>query len=250
MRTLTTILTIIIFTSCNQQSKNDEQTKTPVKKEVDAKTQTIQTEFGGNWVNKKYVDKLLKTKSPKESQDIAPMTMLMLPKQTNQLATIIWGFHEGTSGTVKELNGKFGIQSGTDAQFELTFKIENNLLKTEKDEFVRIQESTDPNNDDIVEQLLFKGKYELDGQEVEFTHDGRVLGLDSITYYTVLIDYYDAGMQVDQLRLGKDFENSSLYGFEFDQNTLKIYQLDCVTREDDYCVVVQNGQEIFKMIRK
>jgi len=236
--------------SCNQRADNREQIDRQDLTDTVLTSETIPTDFGGNWVNKKYVDKLKETKSPKASQDIVPITMLMLPKETNQKATIIWGFHEGTSGTVKQHNGQFGIQTGTENEFELTFKLEDNLLKTEKDEFVKIKYSDDGHTYDIIEQLLFAGKYDLEGKQVEFTYDGKVKGLDTIAEYTVIIDYYDAGMQVDQLYLGAGYDNHKRYGFQFKQDTLIIYQLDCVQREDDYCVVVANGQELFKMTKK
>lgn len=257
MRIPTILLALILLASCNDKPKSTEQTVPENKKETTVtKIKPAEplkrdaSDFGGIWVNKKYVDKLLASKSPKKSQDVTPITMLILPNNLNQEATVIWGFHEGTTGKVVKKNGTYEILSEESGEPGQTFQLEKDRIKTKKDEFIKIKVTGGKNDYNVVEQLLFAGKYEIDGKQVEFTPNGKVTGLDSFSYYSVLIDYYDAGMQVDQIRLGKSFENSKLFGFEFTKNKLTIYELKCVKSAGDHCEVVKNGKKLYKLIKK
>lgn len=257
-RLVSVLLSITILLSCNDKPKEtrdapvEKKTETTVKKtKITEPVKQITTDFGGIWVNKKYVDKLLSTKSPKKSQDVVPITMMVLPKVINKEATIIYGFHEGAKGKVVKSKEGYEIQSNESEEPAQPFKLENNRIKTKKDEFIRIKDYSEKNNYKIAEQLLFVGKYDLDGKTIEFTADGKVKGLDNFSYYSVLIDYYDSGMQVDQLRLGKSFDNSKLYGFDFKRDHLIIYDLKCAKKsENGLCEVVKFGKKLYKLRKK
>lgn len=242
----------IVFAGCNEKQKKQETT--PEKKTVESPrtnkkvgdTQIEKTSFGGNWINKKYMDRLLATKSPKKSQDVAVVTMLILPDNFKQNATMVLSFHEGITGKIIPKGDSFEIQSPESDVPPTTFQLKNGRIKTGKDEFIKLK-THNATNYNVAEQLLFAGKYEMDGKQIEFTSNGKVSGLDTFTYYSVPIDYYDAGMQVDQIRLGKSRENSKLYGFSFKKNNLSIYELKCLNSVGDFCDVVKNGKRLYKL---
>lgn len=246
---ITLVLILITLISCNQKSNNTQEKNVhEINKKTTASTKPDKN-FKGNWVNKKYVDELIKTKSPKTSQDITPMSMIIIPENFNKKATIIWGFHEGDSKIIDDNNGQVKIRFAENKESELILIDEKNL-KIDNKQFIKLKESENQVNYNIVEELIFAGKYDLNGQEVEFTYDGKVKGLKDIEYYMVFIDYQDVGMQVNQLLLGTDFNNSESYGFEFNQDQLIIYQLNCVTMEQEECIIVENGEEKFKLTKK
>ena len=257
IKILVAILTIIVLASCDEKKNKKVQTESVNKTETTkAKTKPVETKkavatsFSGIWVSKKYVNKLLATKSPKESQDVTSITMMNLPNAINKEATIIIEFHEGGTGKVVEKNGGYEIQPKKGGGSSQAFKLDKGIIKTSNDEFVKLKFSSNKSDYKVAEQLLFAGKYDLKGKQVEFTPNGKVIGLDSFTYYSVLIDYYDAGMQVDQLRLGKSYEDSKLYGFKFKKNKLIIYELKCLDQDGKYCNVVKNGKRLYKLEKK
>ena len=244
---------IIAFMGCNEKQKTQEDTtpertvEIPKAKKKPNGSRSATTSFGGNWINKKYVDRLMATKSPKKSQDAASITMLVLPDNFDENATIVLDFHEGIKGNVVKKDNFFQIESPDHVGTAASFQFKDGRIKTKTDEFIKLNTNRGKNDPKVAEQLLFAGKYDLDGKQVEFTPNGKVSGLGTFSYYSVLIDYYDAGMQVDQIRLGKSFENSKLYGFVFKKNKLSIYELKCVDSSGAQCSVVKNGKRLYRL---
>ncbi|QAA81094.1 hypothetical protein EI546_04840 [Aequorivita sp. H23M31] len=254
LKKLPILLSIIILASCNENHKKNDvtieespvETRTPSEPAENNETRTIP--FGGVWVNKKYVDKLMSTKSPKKSQDVVPITLMLFPTQLNKEVEVVMGFHEGTTAKITGGNGEYKIKFQEEPAQTIDFK--NGSIRTKNNEFIKLKSFGSKNDYKIVEQLLFAGKYDLNGKEVEFTPSGKIIGLAPFSNYSVLIDYYDAGMQVDQLRLGKSAAESELYGFAFKKNQLIIYELKCLEPEGQYCNVVKNGKKIYLLTRK
>ena len=253
---LSAAIVVILLGSCKENSKEKElvepdntpKTETPVKDEKTLdEVKATATGFGGIWINRKYVDRLLTTQSPKKSQDITPITMLVLPDDYKKDATIILGFHEGATGKVVKKDDLYQINYADSNEPPFTFSIDKRGIKSKKDEFVKLKSSGIKNDFRIAEQLLFAGKYNLEGKQVEFSTTGKVTGLDAFSYYSVIIDYYDAGMQVDQIRLGKNAEESKLYGFTFKHDTLTIYELKCIDGDEDFCDIVKLGKKLYTL---
>lgn len=252
-------LAVILLVSCNENLKekesveleNSPKIEVPTKNEnpVEAVKSTA-TGFGGIYVNKKYVDRLLSTQSPKKAQDVTPVTMIVLPDDFKKDATIILGFHEGIMGKILMKDGGYLIPYENSKETSFTFNFENQVLKSKKDEFLKLKTNGNKNDFKVAEQILFAGTYNMAGKRVEFTSNGKITGLDLFSYYSVIIDYYDAGMQVDKIRLGKNAEESKLYGFAFKHDTLTIYELKCLEGDDDFCEVVKNGKKLFQMTKK
>lgn len=80
----------------------------------------------------------------------------------------------------------------------------------------------------ILEQILFAGKYSLNGKPVELKENGQLTGLQDYTFYIPIIDYNDAAMQVNQIYLKKDSKSPEYFGFKFEEDTLNIYNLNCI----------------------
>lgn len=102
----------------------------------------------------------------------------------------------------------------------------------------------------ILEEILFKGHYEnAEGEVVEFRKDGHVNGLGTYTSYEPVIDYFDAGMQVDQVGMYTASDELEWLGFQFRSDTLELYELDCLTFDStmDRCVEVAFGRLMHQM---
>jgi hypothetical protein len=239
-------IAVLALTSCAPQSENtNEQAEMPPAGQLTEG----ETGLEGNWINKKYADELAKTGSPRASQTAADLSMLVFPRELKNIAIIIWNFHEGTNSVVKQLDkNSFAFQPHA-GDPNKTIMLENDIIKTGDDEFIRLSEIPAKRDYYVAEQLLFAGKYDLNGKPVEFTKDGRIIGIDGFTYYSVVLDYNDAAMDVDQVRLGTAIENSKSYGFTFSGKTLTIYELKCVQTEDGKCMSVANGKELYKLVK-
>lgn len=256
---LSAAILVLLLGSCKENLKENEvidhdtppKTETPIKDDKPLETvKPASTGFGGIWLNRKYVDRLIATQSPKKSQDITPITMLVLPDDFNKEATVIISFHEGATGKVFKKDKGYQINYADSNEPPFSFDLDKRGIKSENDEFVKLKSSGNKNDFRIADQLLFAGKYDLNGKQVEFSTNGKVTGLDAFSYYSVLIDYYDAGMQVDQIRLGKNAEESKLYGFTFKNDTLSIYELKCVDGDADFCDVVKLGKKLYQLKKK
>ena len=66
---------------------------------------------------------------------------------------------------------------------------------------------------------------------------------ESTKYYKPLIDYFDAGLQIDQVGFGETAEKMEYFGFKFKRNKLELYKLKCDAYDevDNRCVEVSYG---------
>jgi|DEB0MinimDraft_10_1074344.scaffolds.fasta_scaffold04220_5 hypothetical protein len=246
MNRASVLLACFVTLSCSNPTTGERSSGSERAVLVDA----VPTGFGGTWVSKKYVDQLLATKSPKKSQSATEITIMVMPESTQNEAILIANFHEGISEFLVEKEGIFGFQREENGTLEGKFKLQKGRLKTDSDVFIKIDANPESNQYLVAEQLLFAGKYELDGREIVLTRDGKVVGIDSISHYAVFTDYFDAGMQVDQIQLWNSQDDGRSYGFQFEHDTLSIYLLECTVKEDGFCVVVQNGPRLFQLVKK
>ena len=76
--------------------------------------------------------------------------------------------------------------------------------------------------------------------------------MDNFKYYRPEIDYYDAGMDIDQVGLGNSQNELEWFGFKFKKDTLELYKLNCLTFDsaENRCVEVDYGQLSYKLWRK
>lgn len=247
LKLFTAACALLAIAGCTQEPQNtNEQSDIPW---INSQFAENPTGLEGNWINKKYADELRKTGSPKASQQAVSMSMLVFPRELKNIAIIIWNFHEGTNSMIKQQNSNsFEFQPQRGGSFQ-AIRIDNGILKTGDNEFIRLQEIPAKRDYYVGEQLLFAGKYDFNGKPIEFTKDGRIIGLDAFTFYSVELDYAGSALDVDQVRLGTSVENSKPYGFAFSNNILTIYELKCIQSEGKECMKVSNGKELYKLVK-
>lgn len=244
------LITGLLF-SCNL---NNNQNNNIYKS--DFKKFDTSISFSGHWLSENYYNDILKNKSPRKSQ--MGSQFITIPDKTLKDVIVIYNFHEGRSNLCILKNGNHYElwERNNDSIIKNEANIEIisiNKIKIGNDYFVKINPIENKTNPLILEEILFKGNYISDkGVKVEFTNDGKIKGLSDFKFYYPLIDYFDAGLQVDQVELGINEKDIVRYGFKFNNDTLKIYDLFCVTNDPttNTCLDVKFGKLKFELIKK
>ena len=213
-RKILIILTLMLSISC---SSNDK---------------TIS--FAGSWICEDYFKNINEFKSPMKAQDGS--MFIFISDTALKEAMMIYNFHEGAPQSLDS------IQFLSPTKIKLAGKtfLKINPIQIEYGSYR------------ILEEILFKGSYtNAEGKNVEFKNNGQVEGLDNFHFYSPSIDYFDAGMQVDQVQFGTSEKELSPFGFKFNKDTLELYKLNCLTFDstDKRCVEVENGQLAYKLWR-
>lgn len=209
--------------------------------------------FAGYWLSEDYYEGIMEHHSPKKAQDESQF--IIIPGRTLQQLIIIYNFHEGGAFLKILKHGPnyevWEVQD--DSLTQMLYPVElisSTKIKLKGKTFVKIDLQHERK---ILEALLFKGQYSnAAGKTIEFKANGQVLGLDPFSYYEPVIDYYDAGMQVDQVGLGHSEKDLEWYGFKFNTDTLELYKLKCLEFDSagNNCVEVEFGALAQKMWRK
>jgi hypothetical protein len=214
--------------------------------------------YAGHWLNKTYYNLIMKDKSPRDAQEKVENSFIRIPAYTNDTTVMIYGFHESGPDIVvvqKPQETELWEVQG-DSLDRMAFKvneIDQNTLLIGTDTFIRINPVQTKYTPLILEEILFKGKYQLKGGgEVEFKNSGEVTGLGKYKYYQVLIDYLDAGLDVDQVGLGVNPDSLDYYGFKMKDNSLELFHLKCLAKDDvdERCQQVAFGKSAYKLTRK
>ena len=245
---LTIAMIISLSSTCRQQ-------KSVPTTSIDFKTYDTTLSFSGYWLTEKYIKDIRKNKSPKLAQDGSEY--IYIPDRTLKKTMMIYNFHEGGEFlTVLKNETSYVIEIISPREIKIGDK---NFVKIHpiigKDIFSVSRE----NQPLILEEILFKGNYiTADGKNVEFKNDGNLISLDNYHYYVPVDDYYDEGMQVDQIGLTHS-DNDSIkwkdlewFGFKFNEDTLALYKLNCVAFDStsQNCGIVEYGDLIYKLFRK
>lgn len=256
-------LFMLLLASCS--SSENEQKKAPVPAQVPAPAVTptdtpldTAVYFSGVWVNELYVRKLTATKSPRASQDAAEVSCITIPRRTLQTTRFVYGFHDGRSDMeVVKKGDQYLLHPQTDDKTPLKSieLVTPDKMKVGKDVFIKVAPGKVAEQADlgILNSLLFQGAYTTDlGKTVTFTPDGQVQGLEHFTTYSPMIDYGDAGLDVDQLILSAPGKKEESFAFKFDKNTLLIYRLKCVEFDNvnKRCNVVDFGDLLYRLQKK
>lgn len=252
MTTVKIIIIILIIDalfSCSSTNKKTEPTS-----DTQFKDTTIS--FSGYWLCKDYFESINNFKSPKKAQDNSQF--IYVPERTLKQTMMISNFHEGGPLlTILSNAGQYelwGIQD--DSLTQRLSKIEiidDTNIKIGNRLFVKINAIKSDNGSKILEEILFKGIY-TDTLEttIEFKNNGTLSGLENFKIYEPIIDYWDAGMQVDQIGLGKNNNELEYFGFKFNSDTLELFKLNCLTFDSSnkMCVEVELGQMAHKLWKK
>lgn len=253
MKAILFIVIIGFLFSCNSTDKTNESPE-PILDSV--KPLDAEISISGSWVNENYFNKIIKTQSPLKSQDSA--LFIIIPDKLIRKTSMIYNFHEGSSPLeIVKSNNQYEIwelynDSLKRRIYDVKIISESKISLSNK-VFVKVSTSTNSENLKVLQEILFKGIYtDLNNKRIEFKPNGQITGLDAFNFYEPVVDYYDEGMQVDQIRLGKTKTDLENFGFIFRADTLELYKLHCVdfVGTSDICARVEYGQLIYRVWRR
>jgi len=250
------ILLFVIATttllSCGGDTKPTQQSTAPA---ITFKTKSVPVPFSGNWISEAYLNDIRDRQSPRKAQEGSEECFIQLPDHTLRPATMIINFHEGISDLVTvNNNGAFQLwEKQGDTLSNVKYNIQtitSDSIKIDDKLFIKINSIPTGSEPRILEEILFKGNYSSKkGEQVEFKANGEVSGLGKYKYYKPVIDYFDAGLQIDQVGLGTSADKMEYFGFKFKRNKLELYKLKCDTYDDidKRCVEVSFGEKSYDL---
>jgi hypothetical protein len=213
--------------------------------------------FAGSWISASYLKSIKDQQSPRKAQEGSEECFIQLPATTLLPATMVINFHEGFSDLVAvNNNGTYQLwEKQNDTLSRAVYPIvplSPDSIKIGEKLFIKINPAASANEPRILEEILFKGTYESkEGDHVEFKNNGEITGLGKYKYYEPVIDYFDAGLQIDQVSLGEKMDNMKPFGFKFRNGRLELYELKCKTYDDTEkrCVEVDFGNKTITLHR-
>ena len=238
----------LIFTGC-QLHNNKEEIK---ESKVDFK----KLEIAGCWVNEKYYKQLASSKSPKKAQYGAKM--IILPENINTTTMMIENFHEGGENLkIVSKDNYYELWEYENNKFTKKYAtikvISPGKIKVGSVPYVLINPAIVSNSPLILEEILFRGWYTNEKNDlIEFKNNGELRGMGKNKYYEPIIDYFDTGLDVDQVGIGTSKKDMKWYGFKFSGDTLLLYNLRCINFDAAYntCAEVAFGDLAYKMWKK
>lgn len=237
MKTWVLPLSLLFLLSCTSDPNTGAQATEQIDSTITLKETTDTTEREspikpGFWVNTRYEQVLLDTKSPKQAQQAVEFSGFQVAEGSGE-STFIWSFHEGTPTYLHREGTKIGFSNTSDNKPEYTATFQNDTLSMGSEKFVYVESGEEFQ---IVEKTLFEGEYLYHGKSVQMKANGEITGLDTLTHYSPLIDYFDVGLDVDMITLGSANSLPKRFGFVFEGNTLNVYSLKCVQLENGDCM--------------
>jgi len=248
-----TFLLILLFIAqgiVQGESANREKTSTRTKAILD----DLQR---GQWLNKKFVTTLKKTRSPRLAGLNIRQSGFSVMKEGNQYPVqVIWNFHEAGIG-LTFVDAKYVNKNNS---YELlTTSPGNHLNKTERDvvyypatdeiswkftdrdgkqydlSFVRVQ----PDIDRYINKKLLAGEYvDSNGRIFKFSEDGLATWPDKTFEYKICVDYIP---RIDEITCdcfsntvieNHKVKSHTTWDFFIDKNKLLIYE---PIQPDEYC---------------
>ena len=253
MKSIRAIFLLLTVIGCAGQDKTDQVKNGQVVTEYTP----LEGVFGA-YISSDYLEELRKHGSTKLAQEKAVMSTATIENVDNgYYFASTWGFHEGSdSNRILMISGSKGVcvNSEGDTLYHLDFSIQNELLVTgDNQKYHLIKFSTDTKNADFhepINRLLLNDKFESGNGIIEFTREGKVIGLDSIKSYSFNLDYNDAGMEYDMIYLTNKDDVVKYYSYSFQADSLLIFNLNCEKSLEEYpdnCVVHSMGDAVIKM---
>jgi len=230
--------------------------KIPLKKEVLVTIRikallVKENPFAGCWIDQTYAAMIEQTKSPRKSQDGA--LMICIPEHVGEKTSYIYNFHEG--GAVLELqerNDQWSLiespQQKKSKAFVLKRNAQSNLLldTTTFISFATVKEKDNPLID-----LLFQGIWKTqNGAAIRVGVDGSITGMQEYKEMRPMLDYWDAGLNVDMVEMVQWDGQIDMLGFLFQGDTLSLFKLRCVTMEDEMCVERKLGELLHQWVKE
>ncbi|SEO20745.1 hypothetical protein SAMN05192574_10680 [Mucilaginibacter gossypiicola] len=201
----------------------------------------------GTWVNKTYIDKVAKTKSPlaavNEANGISSFSINTADMKGDSIIVPVgWDNHDGSNLTLSFKKGKrqssliFGggelctnVDHG-DTTITVYYPYDKGQIKATQ--FIRANSKKIMQIADgmyrLINKALIAGNYNLQdttaNSVVTFDIDGKVKGFNRFINYEINIDLNsDAMDNLDEIRFDDDARHHKSYSFKFDADTLKLY---------------------------
>ena len=207
----------------------------------------------GQWLNKKYINELIKTKSARHAQ--MSIYLAFVEFDTTNKSVLIYSFHESVDREYNVYNGMIRFKDYELSKHSAKFIDKNTLLFTDDDcidTLLRYDNVIMNRNNLALNRIVFEGKYHNISNEkiVEFSEGGNVSGIGNFTTYFAFYDYIDFGMEVDKLRLINKNEKLDLC-WSFNNDTLFLHKIQCLDYDSIYgdCLKIAKGEILYKLLR-
>lgn len=245
------LLFLTLLAACRPSTPADTTTEEPAPA-------SFTVPFSGQWLSQRYYESVLDKGSPRAAQELVETSYIRIPATSDAMTQMSYGFHEtGPDLKVVKNDSMYTLWEIRDdslyrAVFPVTI-VDSTHIKLGDEPFVKIVSQQDDHQPMILESILFQGTYTADkGQTVSFGANGEVTGLAPYTYYHVLTDYMDAGLQVDQVGLGETKDSLKYFAFTHKNGKLELFDLKCLTFDETEkrCVDVDFGKKKFSFSKK
>lgn len=252
MKTTTYILICLTFLGCNSSSEKTSD-NTDIKIEKVDKTEYIETPNTcvGFWVHEEYLKALQQTNSTKKASKMGVDDFYRISTNSSVMRL---NLHEGGADNILLMKTKSTGQIFSSDTLEAYFTVEfkDNYMIVENKKYIKAP-TTENGFEELVNRILFSGEYVINDQTIQLQENGKTKGLDSIVHYKANLDYADAGMQYDKIYFQfKNEKEPRTYLYEFIKDTLVLYNIDCLTLDEeyDYCLEVEKGSEFMRLKKK
>jgi hypothetical protein len=247
---LNTLICLLII-GCSSETEKKEQSESKPKEITPTKFVNLSENHIGFWVNEEYYKALKESNSTKIAGESGNDDFYRI-SEVNSIMNM--NIHEGAAENLilmdSENKGQIFNSDTTESYSKVEFQ--NGILLTDNKKYIKAPIGENGLNE-LVNSAFISGKYLLNGIEIEFKANGTLTGLDSIKNFELNLDYNDAGMQYDKIYLQFNNEKETrTYLYSFNSDTLTISKIDCKTQAEDYdyCLEVEKGETIFKLIKK
>lgn len=251
MKIVFNILICLLMIGCTSKTEKNETVKSDIEEKIKPKYVGLSKKHIGFWVNEKYFKKLKETRSTKKAGEIGVDDFYRISDNNSIMSMNI---HEGGSDNVILMNSEDDGQifNSDTTEYYSKVKFQNEVLFILSEKYIKAPNGKNGLHE-LVNSAFMSGQYLLNETEIEFKPNGILLGLDSIQTFELNLDYNDAGMQYDKIYLHFSNEKEArTYLYSFNSDTLTISKIDCKTQAEDYdyCLEVEKGEPIFKLIKK
>lgn len=219
-------------------------------------TDNVNDSISGFYVSEKYFNDIQKYKSPNKSQ--LGSKFIKIPSNHSEKTIMIENFHDGGAYLKIVKHGQSLqiheiVRKDSTRFLSVIHVIDADQIIIEDEVFVKIDIKESNGRHFILEKLLFNGSYENeDGNTFIFDEKGHTSGFENYIHYKPFIDYFSPGMQVDLVGMSVDGADYEDFGFQFNEDTLKLFSLNCILYDDALgeCVEVEFGERKALMWRK
>lgn len=250
MKNYILLLTLIFLFSCKSTTKQASTDTAATSKSIE-KSNPLMEKFRpllqGTWVNKTYIDKVAKTKSPlaavNEAEGMSSFSINTADMKGDSIIVPVgWDNHDGSDLSLSFKSGKrpssliFGagelsvVVNHSDTVVTVYYPYDKGRIKATQ--FIRANSKEIMQIADgmyrLVNKVLIAGTYNLQdttaNSVIMFGIDGKVNGFGNFKNYTINIDLNsDAMDNLDEIHFNDNAKHYKSYSFKFDGDTLKLY---------------------------